>query len=100
MKLIISYCCYKPDLIIVPNYVADNLEKYKKEFDELIQKKNYEHGYWHKLPDGSKKFTWDNDTFIKWLNEKVIVNRNEKAEIVERDISPHDKRLELPKIYI
>ncbi len=99
MKPILLYNFCIVDLAIVPNFVADDLVKYQMQFRKLMRRNDYKYGHWFKLPDGRKKFAWGNDTFIKWLNEEIIEDENEKAAIIKEDVAPYDEKLELPKVY-
>lgn len=75
-------------LLSVPNGVAENIEKYKLEFDEWIRDENNDHGYWVEVDEEFGKFralSYDgNDAFTKWLNDTVLRDSEEKAECLPR----------------
>ncbi len=100
MKPVILHDFCVVDLAIVPNFVADDLYAYQKKFDEWLFDRSNDHGYWVIDPhDGDWGLCYDDEAFIKWLNEYIIEDENEKAAILKNDIGLYYEKLELPKVY-
>ena len=98
MKNILLCWFYDADLVIVPDFVADDLLTYQKKFLKWIEKKSNNHGYWTRK-FGKLILAYDGEAFVKWLNEYIIENENEKAEITKKEFLPSEEDMKLPKIY-
>lgn len=98
MKNILLYVYCEANLVIVPDFVADDLLTYQKKFDRWIYKKSNNHGYWTRR-FGKLVLAFDGEAFIKWLNEYIIEDENEKAKIIKEDYVPSKEDMELPRIY-
>lgn len=75
-------------LLSVPDCIAENIEKYKEEFDQWLHDPNNDHGYWVDVNEEFGKFralSYDgNEAFTKWLNDTVLNESKEKAECLPR----------------
>jgi len=83
MKFILLKLEYEHRLISVPAYVADDADAYQQQFFDWLYDRNNDHGYWTVTDFGEPGVRYNGDTaFVKWLNEYVLFDCAEKAEIV------------------
>ncbi|WP_373836835.1 hypothetical protein [Jeotgalibaca arthritidis] len=98
MKNILLYWGWDADLIMVPNFIADNLSMYQKKFDKWISNTNNNHEYWAKDSEGELALSFNGEAFVKWLNENIIENVNEKASFIKKEYVPSKEDMNLPRI--
>lgn len=78
---------YQTDLVYIPDLTKYSPKKLQKLFDKWLYNKNINHEYWI-YTEGKKDYvSYDISAFIKWLNENIFVGSDEKAKIVEENIS-------------
>ena len=89
MKHILLNVEYRYSLVSVPTAIADSAKAYQDDFFKWLYDKNNDHGYWHELPeadwvDGDHRLglRYGGDAFVKWLNELVLHESEEKAVFV------------------
>lgn len=98
MKEILLYWGWDADLVKVPDCIADNLHVYQVKFDEWIYDKNNKHGYWVKDEEGELVLSFTGEAFLRWLNQNIIENEDEKAIFIKREYEPSKKDMRLPRI--
>lgn len=100
MKEVIINWTYYYDKIACPSFVADNLETYQIKFDSWIGNTNSKHNYWINTDDGQLTLSFDTDAFVNWLNEYELVNNEEKAYFVKRNVEKNifNRKFKLPTI--
>ncbi len=74
---------YGTDVVEVPDFVGENVKKYRERFDKWCFDKNNKTTFDRK----TGAFCYDGSTFVDWLN-KYELQDNEKAEITES--GPYD----------
>lgn len=97
MKNILLYVYCEANLVIVPDFVADDLLTYQKHFLKWIYKKSNNHGYW--VRGGGLGLSYTGEAFVKWLNEYIIEDENEKSKITKKEFFPSEEDMKLPIIY-
>lgn len=98
MKNILLYVYCEANLVIVPDFVADDLLTYQKKFLKWLNKQSNNHGYWTRN-GGGLRLSYTGEAFVKWLNEYIIEDENEKAKIIKEDYVPSKEDKELLIIY-
>lgn len=83
-KLILNFYFYR-QLITVPDYVEANARQLQKDFFKWLENKNNHHGYWEKSEDGDLVLNYEGSAFVKWLNENILSESDEKAEMTDED---------------
>lgn len=75
-------------LLSVPDYVAQDIEHYKLDFDKWLRDESNDHGYWVDVNEEFGSFralSYDGTTaFPKWLNETILKDSIEKAVCMPR----------------
>ena len=70
------------DIVSVPDFVADNVEKYTQEFLTWLSSDNCSSEYYLSM---SKEVICETDGLVKWLNENIC-SKNEQAVILEQHV--------------
>lgn len=99
MKKVILKWSYYEDIILCPDYVAENLQEYQKQFDIWINQPEQEKKYQVTIMEtGEKALCFDSDAFVNWLNEHVV-GKDEQVTYDQRDIEKSNKKKRYPTIY-
>lgn len=98
MAEILLYWGWDADLIECPQFIAENLCMYQRQFDKWLSNPNNNHNYWRKDNEGELGLAFDGTAFLEWLNSVVLVNEKEKAHFVKREFVPEKAELNLPRI--
>lgn len=98
MARILLYWGWDADLIECPEFIAENLLKYQRDFDSWISNTNNEHGYWSIDSEGGRALSFTGEAFLKWLNEVVLKDNNSKAYFVKQEYVPSKEDMKLPRI--
>lgn len=81
VKYATSYLIYFPDS---SGYTPKKLQRL---FDKWLFDKTIDHECWV-YRDGKKYgVSYDKDDFIKWLNENIFADSDDKAKVVEENLS-------------
>ena len=86
------------DIIEVPSFVVEKRKHYRKKFLDWLYNPAVKHSYWVKSSSGWKGVCFGTDAFVEWLNKKVLKHSDEKAVVVQRDVS-HENSNNLPSIF-
>ena len=79
------------DLILVPESIVSDIEKYQLMFDNWLYDKNNNHGHWI-LFDGEKvAVSFNTKTFVDFLNDHVL--EEEKSIILKENAFIVSKRI-------
>ena len=75
-------------LLSVPADIAEHAHEYQMAFDRWLMDPANDHGYWQYLPDDDEPVLCYHppEAFAKWLNETVLLDRPEKAEVFPEEI--------------
>lgn len=88
MKLLIEFDVYS-DIVDVPEFVINDINKYRNRFLDWMYNPKVKHKYWRKDVDAFghkfKGVCYGSEAFIEWLNTKVLKNSEEKAALVEAE---------------
>lgn len=98
MKEIILYWGIDADLILVPNFIAEQLIIYQRKFDKWINDISNKHGYWRKDGEGELALSFNAEVFVNWLNDFVILDENQRAKIIKSEFQPSKEDMKLPRI--
>jgi len=75
------------DVIVCEDFVAENIQKYKEEFDE----------WFYDMINHTTKEAWDGaETFVKWLNN---AHPEANSRVVQRIVQITDLDKEIPTIF-
>ena len=84
MKKVAIEFTYTIDIVLVPDEIAINLDKYQLAFDAWIYDKNNEHGHWI-LYDGEKvAVSFGTETFVDFLNNQCSLIGGERSVILKK----------------
>ena len=96
MKEVAIEFTYTIDIVLVPDEIAIDLDKYQLAFDAWIYDKNNEHGHWI-LYDGEKvAVSFGTETFVDFLNNQCSLIGKERSVILKKNISVLP--VEIPKL--
>lgn len=83
MLVIVSFTYYS-DLVYIPDSSNYTPKKLQTLFDKWLYNKEIDHEYWI-YRDGRKYgVSFDIHAFIKWLNENIFADSDDKAKIKVR----------------
>ena len=89
---------YYVDIINVPDNIGVNIRKYQNKCDQWLFDELNDHEFWEKDSSGEKLGVGIcSEAFVYWLNNFVLMNSKEKANIVKKNINKCDDSL--PSIY-
>ena len=92
--LVVVNFTYDKYLVSIPDKTKYKPFKLQNLFDKWLFDEKVDHEYWV-YTDGKKDYvSYDIDAFIKWLNENIFADCDDKVKIVEKDISNIPKELE------
>ena len=85
MLVVVSFTYYS-DIVYIPDssrYTPNELDDL---FTNWLYDKTIDHEYW--IYENGEKYgvAYDIGAFIKWLNENIFADDNDKVRIVEKDI--------------
>lgn len=93
MLVVVSFTYYS-DLVYIPDSSEHKPEKLQRLFDKWLFDEENHHEYWV-YTDGKKDYVaYDIDVFIKWLNENIFADSDDKVRIVEKNLSSIPPELE------
>ena len=98
MAEILLYWGWDADLLECPQYIADDINIYQRQFDKWISNPNNHHSYWTKDSEDELALCFDGTAFLEWLNNIVLANDKEKAHFIKRQFVPVIAELDLPRI--
>lgn len=84
------------DLVAGPAMDQEILQEYQAQFDAWIHDKQNKHEYWMKNSEGEDALCYGAEAFVKWLNETVFKNSEEKMQLVRERIRPTKEQKKLP----
>ena len=96
MKIVLKFT-YDADIIDIPNFFLPNLKKSSIQFNKWLYNKDNDHGYWIKKNGKKVAVSFRGDAYVDFLNNKMLNSCNEKAKIIETEITEFD--VTLPILY-
>ena len=85
MKKIFIKVMYTMSEVMVPDYIANDIKKYRQMFFKWLEDKDNNHGYWY-ISNGYKTgLVYDITAFIDYLNKYVVKEKKDKVFISEED---------------
>lgn len=95
--LLITDFAVDVDIIDVPKTVIEKAEEYQTQFFKWLFDRSIDHAYWW-YEDGEKfGCNYRSDAFVEWLNATLLKEAENKATIVETQVTEYDR--DLPKLY-
>jgi len=82
MKKIVLSADSNPAIYLVPDYIADALQRYLDQFFDWLYDRKNDRGYWMEFQPGCYGVNYTEKAFIKWLNE-FIIDGPENAILIE-----------------
>jgi hypothetical protein len=73
------------DIVLVPNFVAKNVDSYSNSFLRWLERSDLPSHYYAILPSGEKCISCETEGFVEWLNNYVCP-KDEQAVIVNQHI--------------
>ena len=79
MKKIFVKVMYTLSEVMVPDYIANDIKKYRQMFFKWLEDKDNNHGYWY-ISNGYKTgLVYDITAFIDYLNKYVVKEKKDKV---------------------
>ena len=69
MKKIYVKVMYTLSEVMVPDYIANDIKKYRKMFNKWLFDKDNNHGYWEKINGRNYGVCFDVNAFVLYLND-------------------------------
>lgn len=84
-------------LLYFPDSSGHTPKKLQRLFDKWLCDKTIDHDCW--MYENGRKYgvSYDKDDFIKWLNENIFADCEDKAKVVEENLTSFPP--ELPLLY-
>ena len=99
MKQIALHFDLDVTIVEVPELIADNIEYYRKLFDNWISDKSNNHGHWY-IVNGEKKGVFcDSQTVIDFWNQIVLKKSKEKVRVLKKQKYGDAIPCEMPILY-
>lgn len=86
MAEILLYWGWDADLLECPQYIADDINIYQRQFDKWISNPNNHHSYWTKDSEDELALCFDGTAFLEWLNNIVLANEKRKSTLYQEAI--------------
>ena len=74
------------DIIDVPDSIANNINDIQQEFFNWLFDESNDHGYWI-ISNGIKCCAYGTKEFVKWINDNLAYESDEKAKIISRNLT-------------
>ena len=73
-------------LLYFPDSSGHTPKKLQKLFEEWLNDENIEHDCWVYIDGKKYGLSFDKDDFVKWLNENIFADCDDKAKVAEENL--------------